>query len=274
MRFNKEIALLIGGVLLSIAIALLLYAFSHEPLISVTIALLAIVMTLQIEQILRLDKGLEKHTRHTNLWHMVDSNPMLKSLIPEIIESANTVLTKPNTDLFINYGSYRLANVRNDFQSLAQGYLYTPYADIEPLLLATRRAKRNIRAVSVFRLDAWFWNSHLGKRYWTENQLAIGRGVIIERIFICEALDDKIRTLAKEQHDAGVCVYTAVGDQIPKYLREDLIVFDDDFTYKALTNADGAAVENQLSINAADINKKIQDFSMAKTLADEFHLKG
>ena len=272
LKFNrmKVDPFLVGGVLVSIIIALLLVILNQEPLLCVTIALLGVVLTLQIEHIIGLDKGLEKHFRFTDLWHEVDSIPMLNKRIPEIVDSVKAILTSEKNELFLDYARRKLENTTNYFKSLALGYLTTPYNDIEPLLLATQRTKNYIRAVSVFRVDGWFWDSAIGQRYWGHSLDAIARSVQIERIFVCDTMKDELKALAKRQFEAGVQVYTATRDQLPADLVQDMIIFDRDFTYRAIINADGVAVKNELSTNEADINQRISDFNRARGLADKF----
>ena len=272
MKIKKHIdPFLIIGVLISIIISLCLYLTGIEKITSITIALLCIIITLQIDQNSRNDQKLENALQFSSLLNKLNKNPGLNSLINEIATSYNSICENSKFEFYKESAKIKLEDYRNFLHDLNSGYLKTSYYDINPLILATQNSCSTIRAVSIANVDLNFWLSTAGKRYWKTNIEAIEKGVKIERIFVYSELNKELKLLAKQQLDSNVSVYIVQSNTLTNNLLTDMIIYDDNFTYEAIVNSDGTPLYNKLSANKSDINNKIQMFNQIKNLAEEFH---
>jgi hypothetical protein len=261
---------IIIGVMTAIIISLILYILGIETINSVFIALLGIIITLQIDIINRMEKTLHVNKQYFELGNKIESISWLYSSIFNIVHSTNIIVSKSKNSLFKDSAKYEVERCQNMLDNLKRGYLKTDYYDINPLLMALEKTKNNLRSVSVLSIDTQFWESSMGKKFWEENIRAINRNVSIERIFVYETWDDKLQKLIEKQVAAGVKVFVISQDKLPHYLCVDMIIYDNEFMYKAILNSNGIPIENLLSTNVSDINHEIKIFKKNQHFANKF----
>jgi hypothetical protein len=276
MKIGKEIIdpFIIIGFLFTIIVTLLLLFLGIETITSTVFAMLGIIITLQIDQIARVEKNFQKNARYAELWQKLNSPSWLYPIINEIVDSVHTVIkgSEEEFELFSNSTKIELESCRNYLHDLGRGYLLTEYNNIEPIMHATEKSHFIIRAVSVSNVDDTFWKSSVGKRFWEANKKAIANGAKLERIFIYDTWRDKLKSTVEQQASIGanVSVYTVPRDQVPPNLRIDMTIIDENFMYEAVLNSDGVPIKNMFTINESDIIRTIKEFNMIKTLADKF----
>jgi hypothetical protein len=116
-----------------------------------------------------------------------------------------------------------------------------------------------------------WWESEFGKRYWQENVKALARGVTIERVFIYEALDDRLSELVERQRRAGVHACLIEADSVPSAYRTNVAVFDTSCAWEARMDAYSLITHNVFSYGPVDIRRtqEIVDTLMVRARSDD-----
>jgi hypothetical protein len=162
-----------------------------------------------------------------------------------------------------------LVSCRDSLDELSRGYMRVSADDKRLSLMAIRSTNRHIRAVSITRTDLPTWFTPSGERYLSENEAAVKRGVLIERIFLYETMSDSLSTLVSRLLAMKTKVFLLPYNRVPAEKRIDMVIFDDTFAVETRTNAEGVFIENLFSANASDIQKRSAEFAFLKGLADE-----
>lgn len=155
--------------------------------------------------------------------------------------------------------------------------------DRDWILALTRGSKKRISATSTTAADGGrrsfsdgFWKSELGRAYLAAQREAVGRGVLVRRVFILNS--EKIRRnsdfvkICEEQRSAGIVVHSVVvpgGDQLGsggtgwRKTFRDFILFDDEVSYEVEVGAlQGASITStHLKFDRTRIDERIALFN-------------
>ena len=147
-----------------------------------------------------------------------------------------------------------------DIELLANGRMERDASDTRHLLVLTTTARRRIAGVTnvsqrdgASRLD--WWTSDFGRRYWQANVDALARGVVIDRVFVYELLDEALEAIAEEQRRAGVCVYLMPAADVAPQYRANVVVWDDRCTWEARMDAYANITRNMFSYSPLDVTR-------------------
>ena len=264
---------LVVGALISLILSLIAFIISTEIITSTIICLLGIIITIQIDQIARIEQGLKKNTQYSQLWEKMEDPDWLFPLINEIADSTKSIISNNTNEHFSNNTKSEIEKCRNHLQDLARGRMLTDYTDSEPVISAVKNAKLNIYGVSISNVDMTYWYSGVGKRFWTLNLKAAEANVKVERVFVYEKMVEPMRKIIEQQANANknIHIYTIQREDVPADLRIDMTIVDNVFMYEAVLNSDGVPIQNLYSVNISEINRNLTRFNMIKNLSEEYH---
>jgi hypothetical protein len=123
----------------------------------------------------------------------------------------------------------RLNSLDDYFDGLGQGQFVVDQAGLPQFLLEMiKSAKTQIVATSYAQPASW-WDQPWGKRYESENEEAVKRGVKVTRTFLFanQAELDAIKPLLSKEVDAGITVKYAFVKDLHADLVNGLVVIDD-----------------------------------------------
>lgn len=118
--------------------------------------------------------------------------------------------------------------------------------------------------------ESLWWLTPPGRRYWDENVAALGRGVKIRRIFICDTLDPTLRALLDQQRDAGVQVRVVASASVEPAMHRNFLVADGEVAWEGRTNARGVQVEYVLSHDHHDIARLERTFARLEIASEAY----
>lgn len=267
--------ILVVGILFSILASLILYLIGLESISSTILALLGILITMQIDQIARLEHNFEKDNYYSKFLRKMDKPEWLFPLVAEIVDSMQLVAVDTTNNTFTDSAKSQLEKCRNHIQDLGRGHLFTEYNDVQPIIFEAGKANTSIKAVSISNVDLehGFWNSPVGKRFWDANKKAVIKGARLERVFVYQEWNDGLEKVIKEQASfhKNVFIYVIPRENLPVELRIDMTVVDNRFMYAAVLNSDGIPIQNLYSTNQSEINNELNRFTMIRNLADEYN---
>jgi len=135
------------------------------------------------------------------------------------------------------------------------------------------QAKRSVMAVSHADLRA-YWTQTWGQKYFAVNKDLVHRGVKIIRIFLADRVQllDAV-DIMRQQQEAGIQVLVAVTDEVPKELREDYLVQDDEVLVRVELTREGLERIELISVKPTDVRNALSRFQQLCSLSitlDEF----
>jgi hypothetical protein len=147
-----------------------------------------------------------------------------------------------------------------DIEQLANGRMERSGSDTRHMLVLTAEARRRISGVTnvtrrggASRVD--WWSSDFGQRYWRANVEALARGVVVERVFVYEQLDDQLQAIAEEQRRAGVAVHLIDAAAVAPQYRANVVVWDDRCAWEARMDAYANITGNLYSYSPLDVRR-------------------
>lgn len=261
---------LLIGLLLSLFIPSTVWLLNVSSIETSTIfSFLGIIITLQIDQIFRLERNKYKGQKYSQLMKDLESIPWLENNIFEMSSSVANIFSDKNKSHFFAQSKNHILMCKSIIQKIESGYLETPYDDVQPLIDSVESTDKIMRAISVTAIDVDFWNSAEGEKLWKANEDALRR-ISIERIFVLTQLTPDIEAVIQRHHESGVDCYLVNEDKLRNSSIEDIIIFDEAMAYRAIVNAKGDPVKNSLSSNPIDIAQKIKHFNKIKTLSKKY----
>lgn len=147
-----------------------------------------------------------------------------------------------------------------DVEVVASGRVERPADDTRMMLEMAGKCHGRIAATTNVALRdganrlTW-WESQFGRRYWDANTLAMQRGVVVDRVFIYEKMDDNLRKLADSQRAAGANVYLIQVNEVAGPFRINAVVWDDECCWEAKMDAYSNITANLFSYSKVDIKR-------------------
>jgi hypothetical protein len=241
------------GVLVGVAEAFAIKFLFHidEPIYGYIAALITVVISLQIDQIIRTQEAVERARGNGGFEAKLDRDPWVRELIEEIVDSTAAINAMPDNEIFVRRAKAELEKCLADTRELAVGRIRAnPARYCQVVLPMVSKVEKTIRGVAISNPRNAFkwWDTPQGKEYWARNLAALGRGARIERIFAYQAdengeMPEGLRKLASEQAAAGVSVYTVETAELPYNLQVDLAIFDEDAFYELRLSTAGDPLE-------------------------------
>jgi hypothetical protein len=253
--------ILIGGLVLSAALAVALRVTGVATGIEAVLAgLVAATATLVLD-------GTVRAERRFRLREAVESADWLPGAVAALAGSSRTILAQHPAPEVVREARRRLLAVADDFAELARGRVVRPPGDDELLLAGTRACHRRLDAVTDIPAGPaalrW-WQGEAGRRYWAANLAALGRGVSITRVFVCERadrLDRELAALVAEQRAAGVHTLVAARADLLPTAHPDLVLWDGRRAWEPRLNAVGDVAGSVFTVNEEDLVRLTEAFT-------------
>jgi hypothetical protein len=266
------------GVLVGIAEAFAIKFLFHvdEPIYGVIVALITVVISMQIDQIVRTQEAVERALGNGVFWQKLEQAPWARTIIEQIVDSTATIDVMPNNEMFVRYAKQELQKCHDNIRELSLGRIRARPAQFRQVVIPMAdKVSETIRAVAVVNPRHAFewWDTPPGREYWECNIKALQKRVRIERVFVYQATQDgllpeELQRLAQSQAKEGVKIYTVETAKLPADLRVDMAVFDDDFLFELRLSADGEPLRYFCSTTAYEINRRIRHFNEIKSYAE------
>lgn len=111
--------------------------------------------------------------------------------------------------------------------------------------------------------DISYWNTAYGEKYFEANVAAHERGVIISRVFLQPK--DRLYTsieVFKRQQDAGIQVYIAFAEEVPREFNRDYMIVDDRVIVDVELAGDRQGVLRRISIVPEEVEQRKRQFDL------------
>ncbi|MDQ3913823.1 MAG: hypothetical protein M3323_00610 [Actinomycetota bacterium] len=226
--------------------------------LSYGLGLAGTIISLQIDVIYRLE-------RNSRLLDSIERVRWLRPLVERMANSLTRIAGGDRLQAFADAARSELERCVAVLEGQASGRFQAPVGE-NILERQTDLARQEILAVSIQSLDIPRWNNELGRKYWAANLRAIERGVRVERVFVFDEWNSEIEALTAQQATAGVNVSVVSREATPPQLRIDMAVWDRSFTYQFELNSEGEPISNEYSVNEVDIERRVQQFSILRSL--------
>jgi hypothetical protein len=249
------------GVVTSVGIGVVFYIYSDiNTAFGVFAGLLGIDLTLQVQAMASNQRAVMAEARYKRIVDAIERIQWMPDVIDKMLQSAIRVEHQ--------YGKTPAAEAfRNSFQNclalladLERGHFTAAYGDLSMTYSLTKSCKKTLWATSVQDIDFTWWVSPRSQTYWTLQQDAIRRGVVVIRLFVYHDLTEELRRLVDVQRTAGVDVRLVRRDLLPPQLRTDMVIWDESCAYETRSNASGEPVLNFYTVSPQDVQTMIQQF--------------
>lgn len=230
----------------------------------------------------QLTDGFAKIDLATELFSLQEAsrlNPDEIGQMTKLVRSStkiNAEATRGGSQLVHDFAQAEIARLANYLKQLGDGSDLTYEGEDRDWLIGlTKSVKKSLRATSLSTVDVGgrsfvdggLWRSDLGQRYIEEQQLAIARGVAIQRIFVIDRQDFDLQNMhwhevLKSHVDIKVEVRildATASPAIHAKLR-DFIIFDEVLSYQS-TPATPIANLNPIILNTSLVTQpeKVQE---------------
>jgi hypothetical protein len=246
---------LAAGIVASIMLSLLLYFSGVDTISSLIIGLLGSILTLQIDQIARVEQSSERIEQKSDLAHKIDNSQhfrdLLRELISKTVQAENTI----SNDFFMNRAAIEIERTRDFMDELSKGRLRTGQNENDLILQLLDRATSQMIVISLASANDMWWDSPMGKKFWEANLAAIQRKLQIIRVFVFDKQTPEREKIMKKQASQGIKVFWVKQDELPLELRASLAIFDDKVGYQIIQTSDGSASGYIFTMDESDIRR-------------------
>lgn len=260
------------GIVIAIAVAVVMWLTLHEPLNTVIIALLLVVITLIGELLVRTRRYAATATALSKLGEVIYTFQPLRDFVIKAVDDYEKV-ARLNNASYLDYAHSCMTSSNATLHDLSEGiYRVPPLRESEGLIDSTilEDTRETFKATSFGDLEKW-WSSPGGKTYLSENVDALKRGIPIIRIFIYQDHNsrDALARIVAEQMKLGIDVWLIHARSIPEHLREDYIISDGTLVSFGEVSTDGMLRKPVISINDYEVKKYISHFCSVKRFAQK-----
>ena len=248
------------GVFLGTLLSIILIFPAHQDPIASTILGLGITIIFQLFDLQKRQSASEERILQANaLSQELYQNEILFKHIQDIVKDYCSV-DFIGFELFKRRADNAVVECRNILHSLAEGnmivHLNSPFSfGIKGLETATNLVK------AIDAGDAAQWRDTVGEKYVNANMDAVKKGVKIIRVFIqpTNTLRNMVDILKKQQ-DAGIEVYIAAPESLPREFNQDFLIIDGRVCIHFELAGDKQAREERISINEVEIDRMDKKF--------------
>jgi len=249
------------GLFLGVLLSVVLIFVTDNPIGSAILGLGVAILFQLYDMQRRQSASEEKILQATALSRKLYQDDWLYKHIQQIVD--NYLLVKDGWfDLFKNRANDAVIECRNTLTSMAEGYMLAESRGRFAFgAEGFTRAEKIVKAVTAG--EVGYWKSTYGEKYFQVNVAAMKHGVRIIRVFIQpQKILDEIVDILKNQRDAGVEVYTALPEELPRELNEDYLIMDDRVCVRMELAGDRHAREERISIDEVEVERMVKRFDM------------
>ena len=257
--------IVVVGLLVSVAVSFSLdltgLATGAESILA---GMMAAIITLLLDSIARSERRYE-------LRRALDAPDWVAGTLRDVVESTRHIAVHYSATPIVPEVRDRLARFQDELEDLAKGRIVRSGSDYRYLIEQTRACEHRLDAVTNIRDTSGggvgWWTSEVGRQYWQENLEAIGRGVVVTRLFAYVHLTTALAELVDEQRAAGVRVGLIRTGTVDNALHVNLAIWDGERAWEARVNAHGDIVANVFTVNEHDLGRLDAAFRVSSVSA-------
>lgn len=212
--------------------------------------------------------GLAQVNEATRLFTLVERSPVPTVTVNELVQNV-TELNSTSPSLVHDFAKVEMEELTNLLKGLRDNQFEYEGEDHDWILALTDCCTGTMNATSSA-IDTGLWSSRLGRRYLQAQVTAIGRGVIIRRVFIVRhaaGSDEDVQQLRRTHEllgiQAKVVTLESLSPSAQLETTSDFIVFDGAISYETLPDPYSQATEvgtTRLILNADRVAKRTRHF--------------
>ena len=274
MTFARDPVLLVG-LPISLAIAVLAYLAGMPPELSLLVALVASTLTLSADLVFRLNRHEANAEQRAELAVQLRRIPTLRDHMTTIAPHLERIEGDVHAERFRQEARELLLSTEKALRRLAEGYLEDRYTDTDLAVLMVQEAQQEFSTTMLFRLDREWWTNPLEKDYYRANLDAVRRGVTVQRVIIYPDEGDPatpppatIAEFAHSQLADGIEVWMVPESRVSHRDHVVQAVADDRYALELLPDPHGKPDRVVLSIDPDEINEKRRRFKRLLKQAD------
>lgn len=165
-------AFLITGIAISLFISLILYLRGTDTAISVLIALVGTVVTLQVDMFARIEKLKAESDEARVIYKKIHDNSPFTDSILSLLDRVDTIAKGQTNEILMDFAKREFDEVNENLRSVAVGRVELDYWNSDLLVKSIEQCKHEIRAVSPMAVDREWWKSAIGNKYRTYAKLS------------------------------------------------------------------------------------------------------
>jgi hypothetical protein len=241
-------------------------------LIGFSVGLIAIVVPLQIEALVRVAERASTQERYGKLLAMVEDYPDLLPLITRTAEASVETLKKSRVKPFKEQVGVFLTEAQVRIQDLAHGRLYTAGGD-KTLLPSVFAETRDVIQGTTDIADTTWWRDTIGREFLELNRQLIGgkREGKVERVWILDQPPpEETRSVIEAHRRANVHVFVVRADRLDDDLLVNMTMMDRWFLHQDITNRLRRAGEYLFSENKEDLDRAKDRFRRVRAVATRY----
>lgn len=252
------------GFVISAAVSVVLFLTQEEKLSSIILGFILAILTQLFDMQKRNTDSEERLLKANALSQALYGDDWLLGDVQHIVQdylSVKEVWFEP----IKRRAESAICECRKTLHGLADGYMTVQFGGLDSLGPDDfAKAKKSIKAVAA--LDETYWRSPEANSYIQSNINAIQRKVRVVRVFTYPTtkLKGMIDILEKQQQ-AGIDVYIAPAEQLPKELNVDYLIVDD----QILSRREQMQQE-RISIEKGEVDQMVKHFDTLLRYARKF----
>jgi hypothetical protein len=255
----------VGVIAACVAVGVSLFAFFDEGespsdlklLIGLGVTLSAIVLSLQIETLVRFAQRTRTQERYAKLLATVEDYPDLLEVITQIAEASVETLKRSRVEPFKQSVPEFLKDARGQLQDLAQGRRHTAGGD-KALLPRVFADTRNLIQGTTDGDDTTWWQQAIGRKFLKLNSNLISgkhKGKVVRVWILKERPLDETREVIEDHWRANVTVLIVHVDELDEELLVNMTIMDEWFLHQDVTNRLRRTGEYLFSENREDLDR-------------------
>jgi len=260
-KFRFLDPIIVIGVVISIALAIILVVIGQDQAISLLIGLAVSIITLLIDIIARLKESETKIIQTSEFGNALASDSWLFDVLRQVVADYQIINTR-NYETFVRRMKAGLIECRDLLHSLSEDYLVTDIlSGYNSGLSGSNAAQKEIKAVQ-YALPT-YWRSPFGEKYMQSNIEAAKRGVKVTRIWIQnKEILAEYSDIIMAQESAGIQTLIAETTEVPPVLLEDYSITDNQLYIKMELTLDGRARQERISIDPIVVERAESNFKL------------
>lgn len=267
-RWKAFDPVLMVGLALSVGLAVVFYRYPYiEPALGVFAGLLGMILTVQVQFMVRERHRAEFETRLGSVVARLEKHPWLADIVEKVTVSAQNVQDVYGSTPAAGVGRQILTDAAGKLGELEAGHFYSPWDDNSIALDLVHNTQHEMLVTSMPAIDLDWWHTPEGQRYWALQREALARDVAVRRVFIYDEWSEALDAIAQEQQRAGVEVRRVHRDDLPTNLVGIMGIWDDSCGHELEYTPTGDAVNFAFLVARPDLERLRRKFDRIERMA-------